>query len=82
MLDKLDCFLMFNKAIFGKITFLFTNEAYAFLHVRKIFGTGLPFSEKAKLFITPLLRWKWEYGFLEMRLFSWVSSHTSLNLCI
>ncbi|KAK9232917.1 hypothetical protein WN943_023165 [Citrus x changshan-huyou] len=58
VLDKLDCFLRFNWAIFGKMTFLFANETSAFPSVRKPFGMGLPFSEKAKLFGMPFPGWK------------------------
>ena len=69
MLDKLDCLLRFDGTVFGKMTFLFVNETSALLSVRKIFGVGLLFPEKAKSLSTSFLGWKWEYGFLEMRLF-------------
>ena len=71
MLDKLDCFMRFNWAIFGKMTFLFANETYDFPFVRKISGGGLSLSEKSEFFRTQFPGWKWESRFLKMRLFLW-----------
>ena len=69
MLDKLDCLLRFDGTVFGKMTFLFTNETFALLSVRKIFGVGLLFPKKAKSLSMLFPGWKWESGFLEMRFF-------------
>ena len=59
----------FHWTIFGKMTFLFANETFAFPFVRKIYGGGLSLFEKSKFFRTPFPGWKWESGFLEVRLF-------------
>ena len=69
MLEKLDCLMRFDGTVFGKMTFLFANETSALLSVRKIFGVGLLCPKKAKSLSTPFPGWKWESGFLEMRLF-------------
>ena len=53
------------------MTFLFTNETFVFPFVRKISGGELSLSEKSEFFRTPFPVWKWESGFLEMRLFLW-----------
>ena len=69
MLNKFDGLVRFDRTIFGKMTFLLANETSAFPFVRKISRGGLSLSEKSEFFRMTFLGWKWEFGFLEMRLF-------------